>query len=78
MTRVKKKDTQKIKVDPLCVAGERGYHTANMERWLVYTVTLQIVAAIARAAEDFRHISYEGKETFLRIHYIVLFFADGE
>ncbi|RLU22473.1 hypothetical protein DMN91_004751 [Ooceraea biroi] len=30
-----------------------------MERWLVYTVTLQIFAAIVHATEDFRHISYE-------------------
>ncbi|XP_020295155.1 semaphorin-5A isoform X2 [Pseudomyrmex gracilis] len=30
-----------------------------MKRWIVYTVTLHIVAAIARATEDFRHISYE-------------------
>ncbi|KAL0132032.1 hypothetical protein PUN28_000065 [Cardiocondyla obscurior] len=30
-----------------------------MERWIVYTVTLQLVVAVARATEDFRHISYE-------------------
>lgn len=40
---------------------ERGSYAANMERWTVYTVMLQIFAAVARATEDFRHISYEGK-----------------
>ncbi|KAG5319898.1 SEM5B protein, partial [Acromyrmex heyeri] len=30
-----------------------------MERWTVYAMTLQILTAIARATEDFRHISYE-------------------
>ncbi|XP_011693296.1 PREDICTED: semaphorin-5B [Wasmannia auropunctata] len=30
-----------------------------MERWTVYAMTLQILAAIVRATEDFRHISYE-------------------
>ncbi|XP_024887509.1 semaphorin-5A [Temnothorax curvispinosus] len=30
-----------------------------MERWTVYTMTLQILAAIVRATEDFRHVSYE-------------------
>ncbi|XP_014488967.1 PREDICTED: semaphorin-5B isoform X2 [Dinoponera quadriceps] len=28
-------------------------------RWFVYTVTLQILAVVAGAVEDFRHISYE-------------------
>jgi len=27
----------------------------------VYTLMLRILAAIARATDDFRHISYEGK-----------------
>lgn len=40
---------------------ERGSHAANMERWIVYMVMLQIFAVVARAVEDFRHISYEGK-----------------
>lgn len=39
----------------------RGSHAANMERWVVYMVMLQIFAAVARAVEDFRHISYEGE-----------------
>lgn len=41
---------------------ERGSHAANMERWIVYTLMLQILVAIARATEDFRHILYEGKK----------------
>lgn len=41
-----------------------------MERWFVYTVTLQIFAAIARATEDFRHVSYEGKITSRACTYI--------
>lgn len=41
-----------------CRSGNR---TINMERWTVYALVLQIFAVIARAAEDFRHISYEGK-----------------
>ncbi|XP_011264749.2 semaphorin-5A [Camponotus floridanus] len=30
-----------------------------MERWIVYTLMLQVLVAIARATEDFRHILYE-------------------
>lgn len=41
---------------------KRGPHAAKMERWTVYTMTLQILVAVARATEDFRHISYEGKK----------------
>jgi len=41
---------------------KRELHAAKMERWTVYAMTLQILTAIARATEDFRHISYEGKK----------------
>ncbi|EZA53247.1 hypothetical protein X777_06326 [Ooceraea biroi] len=49
-----------IPLDPMkrCIK-ERRSHAAKMERWLVYTVTLQIFATIVHATEDFRHISYE-------------------
>lgn len=50
-----------------------------MERWwFVYTMTLQILAAIADAAEDFRHISYEGKcvcDKFSRSKFAILIVA---
>lgn len=32
-----------------------------MKRWIVYTMMLWILVAIARATEDFRHILYEGE-----------------
>ena len=41
---------------------KRELHAAKMERWTVYAMTLQILTAIARATEYFRHISYEGKK----------------
>lgn len=46
---------------------ERGSHAANMERWIVYTLMLQVLVAIARATEDFRHILYEGKKLMERL-----------
>lgn len=41
---------------------KRELRAAKMERWTVYAMTLQFLTAIARATEDFRHISYEGKK----------------
>lgn len=52
---------------------KRGPHAAKMERWTVYTMTLQILAAIARATEDFRHISYEGKKLLKKRIFIAMF-----